>query len=131
MLMKNPFVLYGIPNCDTVKKARAWLDAAALPYRFHDYKKAGIDTCVLQVWCDEFGYEQVLNKKGTTWRQLDAALCKDLDQNTAITLMQQYPSLIKRPILDTGDRHLLGFNPGSYQSLLQSSPTLTQENNDV
>lgn len=111
-------MLYGIPNCDTVKKARAWLEAAALPYRFHDYKKAGIDTHTLQIWCDEFGYEQVLNKKGTTWRQLDAALCKDLDQDKVIKLMQQFTSLIKRPILDTGARRLLGFNQGGYQSLL-------------
>lgn len=116
--MTTPFVLYGIPNCDTVKKARAWLDAAGLPYRFHDYKKAGIDAATLKAWCEEFGYEQLLNKKGTTWRQLDPALQKDLGQARAIELMQQHTSVIKRPLLDTGARRLLGFDPGSYQSLL-------------
>ena len=116
--MTNSFVLYGIPNCDTVKKARTWLDAAALPYQFHDYKKSGIDAATLLAWCAEFGYEQVLNKKGTTWRKLDPALHKDLDQDKAIKLMQQNTSLIKRPLLDTGTRRLLGFNQDSYQSLL-------------
>ena len=122
--MKSPqpisasLVLYGIPNCDTVKKARAWLDAAGLPYRFHDYKKSGIDEHTLKAWCDEFGYEQVLNKRGTTWKQLDAALHQQLDQHKAIELMREHNSLIKRPMLDTGTRRLLGFNPASYQSLL-------------
>jgi arsenate reductase len=116
--MTTPFVLYGIPNCDTVKKARSWLDAAGLPYRFHDYKKAGIDAATLKCWCDELGYEQVLNKKGTTWRKLDPALQENLDSGKAIKLMQQQPSLIKRPLLDTGSRKLLGFDPGSWQSLL-------------
>ncbi|MES2624529.1 MAG: ArsC family reductase [Pseudomonadota bacterium] len=116
--MAGPFVLYGIPNCDTVKKARTWLDEAALPYRFHDYKKAGIDAATLQAWCNEFGYEQVLNKKGTTWRQLDDASQANINQDKAIKLMQQHTSLIKRPMLDTGARRLLGFNLGDYQSLL-------------
>jgi arsenate reductase len=111
-------VLYGIPNCDTVKKARTWLEANALPYRFHDYKKAGIDAATLRAWCTEFGYEQVLNKKGTTWRQLDPSVYKDLDQNKAIKLMQQHTSLIKRPMLETGSRRLLGFDQDSYQSLI-------------
>jgi arsenate reductase len=116
--MKNSLVLYGIPNCDTVKKARLWLDAAGLPYRFHDYKKAGIDGATLKAWCDELGYEQLLNRKGTTWRQLDPALQENLDQARAIKLMQQHTSLIKRPLLDTGSRRLLGFDQSSYQSLI-------------
>ena len=116
--MTTPFVLYGIANCDTVKKARAWLDAAGLPYHFHDYKKAGIDTATLESWCDEFGYEQVLNRKGTTWRQLDRRSQENLDQARAIKLMQQHTSLIRRPLLDTSKRRLLGFDLNSYQSLL-------------
>jgi Spx/MgsR family transcriptional regulator len=116
--MATLFVLYGIPNCDTVKKARSWLDAAGLSYRFHDYKKAGIDAVTLKSWCDELGYEQVLNKKGTTWRQLDPALQENLDQPKAIKLMQLHTSLIKRPLLDTGSGRLLGFDLSSYQSLL-------------
>jgi arsenate reductase (glutaredoxin) len=116
--MTIPFVLYGIPNCDTVKKAREWLDAAGVFYRFHDYKKAGIDAATLKSWCDELGYEQVLNKKGTTWRQLDSESQKNLNQARAIKLMQQHTSLIKRPLLDTGSQRLLGFNLSDYQSLL-------------
>ncbi len=116
--MTIPFVLYGIPNCDTVKKARVWLDAAGLSYRFHDYKKAGIDAATLKSWCDELGYEQVLNKKGTTWRQLDSVSQENLNQAKAIKLMQQHTSLIKRPLLDTGSLKLLGFKLSDYQSLL-------------
>lgn len=116
--MTTPFVLYGIPNCDTVKKARAWLDAADVPYRFHDYKKSGIDAATLKSWCDELGHEQLLNKKGTTWRQQDPALQQDLDEAKAIKLMQQHTSLIRRPLLDTGSQRVLGFEPATYRSLL-------------
>jgi arsenate reductase (glutaredoxin) len=116
--MQKPFMLYGIPNCDSVKKARTWLENAGLPYSFHDYKKAGIDADTLRRWCEEFGYEKVLNTKGTTWRKLDPELHENLDQDKAITLMQQHTSLIKRPLLDTGARRLLGFEQDAYQSLL-------------
>jgi arsenate reductase len=110
--------LYGIPNCDSVKKARTWLDKNGLAYDFHDYKKQGIDAATLKRWCAEFGHEQVLNQKGTTWRKLSDAERSDLNQAKAIRLMQAHPSLIKRPLLDTGERRVLGFSEAGYKALL-------------
>jgi arsenate reductase (glutaredoxin) len=110
--------LYGIPNCDTVKKARTWLDKHGIAYDFHDYKKQGIDAATLKRWCAEFGHEQVVNQKGTTWRKLDESQRAGFTQAKAIKLMQEYPSVIKRPLLDTGQRRLLGFSEVDYKSLL-------------
>lgn len=110
--------LYGIPNCDTVKKARAWLDSHGVAHAFHDYKKLGIDAKTLTMWCADFGFERVLNQKGTTWRKLDEAQRTNLTQVKALKLMQEYPSVIKRPVLDTGKRRLLGFSEEDYKSLL-------------
>lgn len=110
--------LYGIPNCDTVKKARTWLDKHGIAYDFHDYKKLGIDAATLKKWCAEFGYEQVLNTRGTTFRKLSDAQRADITQAKAISLMQEQPSLIKRPLLDTGKRRLLGFSEADYSTLL-------------
>jgi arsenate reductase len=111
-------VLYGIPNCDTMKKARQWLDAHGLTYAFHDYKKSGIDAATLQGWCRQLGYEPLLNTRGTTWRKLDDADRTDVDMGKAITLMQQQPSLIKRPVLAHGRQLLVGFDEASWQTLL-------------
>ena len=94
--------LYGIKNCDTVKKARAWLDKHGVAYAFHDYKTAGIDAPRLQKWCKELGWETVLNRAGTTFRKLDDAAKANLTEAKAITLMLAQPSMIKRPVLDTG-----------------------------
>ena len=110
--------LYGISNCDTVKKARAWLDAQALEYAFHDYKKAGIDTATLRRWCTVLGYEQLVNRRGTTWRKLPEAERSGLDEARALQLMQAQPSLIKRPLLDANGTLLLGFNETQWRSLL-------------
>lgn len=111
-------VLYGIPNCDTMKKARQWLDAHGITYAFHDYKKSGIDAATLQGWCHKLGYEPLLNTRGTTWRKLDDADRTDVDMGKAITLMQQQPSLIKRPVLAHGRQLLVGFNEADWQTLL-------------
>jgi Spx/MgsR family transcriptional regulator len=110
--------LYGIPNCDTVKKARAWLADKGLEYRFHDYKQQGIDAATLQRWCAAFGHDQVLNRRGTTWRKLSETQRASADQTGAIRLMQAQPSLIRRPVLDTGARLLLGFDEADWRSLL-------------
>ena len=88
--------LYGIPNCTSVKKARAWLDASGLAYQFHDYKKLSIDALTLKRWCDEFGYEFLINKRGTTWRKLLNSQQQELNEKKAIKLMQSQPSLIKK-----------------------------------
>lgn len=110
--------MYGIPNCDTVKKARSWLDKHKVVYQFHDYKKAGVDAADLKRWCKELGLEQMLNQRGTTWRKLDESERSNLTEAKAIKLMQAHPSVIKRPLLDTGKRLLLGFDETSYKDLL-------------
>src|SRR5258707_14038839 len=101
--------MYGIRNCDTVKKARAWLDARGVAYDFHDYKIAGIDEARLRAWSAELGWEKVLNRAGTTFRKLPDADKTGLDEGKAITLMLAQPSMIKRPVLDLGDPRLTGF----------------------
>lgn len=111
-------ILYGIPNCDTVKKARVWLDQHGVAHSFHDYKKAGIDRPRLEAWVAEHGWETVLNRAGTTFRALPAADKADLDADKAVALMLAQPSMIKRPVLDTGDRTLVGFKPERYASVL-------------
>ncbi len=110
--------LYGIPNCDTVKKARKWLDNHGIAYNFHDYKKAGIDKQTLESWCDRIGHEALLNTRGTTWRKLDGAQKQDVTPARAITLMVEQPSMIKRPVLVTGNKLLVGFDEPAWKSLL-------------
>jgi arsenate reductase len=107
--------IYGIPNCDTMKKARAWLDGHGVPYAFHDYKKAGIDRARLEGWCREVGWETLVNKAGTTFRALPDGDKARLDQNKAIALMNKQPSLIKRPVLEGSGPLLVGFKPEQYE----------------
>lgn len=111
-------ILYGIRNCDTVKKARAWLDARGIAYHFHDYKTAGVDETRLRAWAAEFGWERLLNRAGTTFRKLPDAAKEGLDADKAVALMLAQPSAIKRPVLDLGDRRLLGFGEASYEKEL-------------
>lgn len=111
-----PVTIYGIKNCDMMKKARAWLDARGTAYDFHDYKVAGIDRPRLAAWCREVGWEVLLNRAGTTFRKLPDADKQDLDAAKAVTLMLAQPSLIKRPVLDLGSRLLVGFKPDAYQA---------------
>ncbi|MFC5698223.1 ArsC family reductase [Pseudomonas sp. GCM10022186] len=106
--------LYGIKACDTMKKARTWLEEQGVSYSFHDYKASAIDRASLEKWCAEHGWETVLNRAGTTFRKLDDAQKADLDQDKAIALMLAQPSMIKRPVLDLGDRTLVGFKPDLY-----------------
>jgi Spx/MgsR family transcriptional regulator len=111
--------LFGIKACDTMKKARTWLDEHAVSYDFHDYKAVGIDREHLTQWCNEHGWEVVLNRAGTTFRKLDDERKADLDQSKAIELMLAQPSMIKRPVLDLGDRTLIGFKPDIYAAALK------------
>ena len=106
--------VYGIPNCDTVKKARVWLDAHGVAYAFHDYKAAGIGRDALENWAGQVGWETLLNRSGTTFRSLPDPDKQGLDQAKAIALMLAQPSTIKRPVLDLGDRLLVGFKPDQY-----------------
>ena len=116
--MKNDSVtLYGIPNCDTVKKARLWLDEHAGAYQFHDYKKAGISRETLAGWAKVVGWEVLLNRAGTTFRKLPDESKENLDERKALKLMVEQPSLIKRPVFETGKTLLVGFNPEKYSAL--------------
>ena len=110
--------LYGIPNCDTVKKARDWLTARGLDYTFHDYKKAGADPTKLAEWCHSAGWEKVLNRAGTTFRKLPDAQKLHLDQAKAIVLMAANPSCIKRPVVEHSGGLLVEFDPAVWAGAL-------------
>lgn len=109
--------LYGIRNCDTMKKARAWLDGHCIEYAFHDYKAAGIERERLQGWCDQLGWDALLNRAGTTFRKLSEAERAALDARRAIELMLAQPSMIRRPVLESGEKLLVGFKPERYAEL--------------
>jgi arsenate reductase (glutaredoxin) len=113
--------LYGIRNCDKVKKARAWLDDREIEYAFHDYKTAGIEAERLQRWCGELGWETLLNRAGTTFRKLPEADRQGLDAGKAVTLMLAQPSMIKRPVLDLGKQRIVGFKPEIYERALTAN----------
>jgi arsenate reductase len=106
--------IYGIKNCDTMKKARAWLDGHGVAYEFHDYKTAGAPKEKLKAWCDELGWETLLNRAGTTFRKLPEADKAGLNERKALALMLEQPSMIKRPVLEVGGKLLVGFKPDIY-----------------
>lgn len=110
--------IYGIKACDTMKKARAWLDGRGVAYAFHDYKALGIDRPRLERWIGQVGWEVLLNRSGTTFRALPDAAKVGLDAEKAIGLMLAQPSMIKRPVLDLGERLLVGFKPEIYDGAL-------------
>lgn len=109
--------IYGIPNCDTMKKARAWLAERGVAHDFHDYKRAGIDAERLAAWSAVVGWETLLNRAGTTFRQLGETDKAGIDEGKAIALMLAQPSLIKRPVLDADGRLEVGFKPERYAAL--------------
>ena len=113
-------ILYGIKNCDTMKKARAWLDARGVKYTFHDYKASGIDRDRLADWSRQVGWETLLNRAGTTFRKLPPAEQAGLDEKKAIALMLAQPSMIKRPVLEGGERLLVGFKPEVYAAQIDA-----------
>ena len=108
--------LYGIPNCDTVKKARNWLDANGIGYDFHDYKKAGADPAKLKTWCTGKCWETVLNRAGTTFKKLPDDSKAGLDETKAIALMLDQPSMIKRPVVEYAGGVLVGFKPAEWEA---------------
>lgn len=114
---------YGIPNCDTVKKARRWLDAKGVDYTFHDYKKEGADPERLARWSDAAGWETLLNRRGTTFRKLDESDKADIDRAKAIRLMQANPSLIKRPVVEHADGVLVGFDEAHWDEVFARIPS--------
>ncbi len=117
--MSSVTTIYGIKNCDTMKKARAWLEEHGVDYAFHDYKASGIDREHLQAWIKAVGWETVLNRAGTTFRKLPEADRENLTEAKAIKLMLEQPSMIKRPVLETGKgAPLVGFKPEIYAARL-------------
>ena len=112
--MTKPITIYGIKNCDTMKKARAWLDDHGVAYDFHDYKLAGIAKDKLKQWSDELGWETLLNRAGTTFKKLPDGDKEGLNERKALALMLAQPSMIKRPVLDLGGKLLVGFKPDIY-----------------
>ena len=114
--------IYGIRNCDKIKKARSWLEAHEMDYSFHDYKMAGIERNRLEYWCNELGWEVLLNRSGTTFRKLPDSDKHALDAHKATSLMLAHPSLIKRPVMDLHGRLLVGFKPESYEKAMCVSP---------
>jgi arsenate reductase (glutaredoxin) len=109
--------IYGIKNCDTMKKARTWLDGHKVDYSFHDYKASGIDKSTLEGWANKVGWEILLNRAGTTFRKLPDADKGDLTEKKAIGLMLAQPSMIKRPVLETKGKLTVGFKPEEYKKL--------------
>ena len=112
--------IYGIKNCDTMKKARAWLDQRGVKYVFHDYNTAGIERDVLEVWVHEAGWETLLNRAGLTFRKLPEKEKLGLTEQRAMALMLSQPSMIKRPVLDVGGRLLVGFRPQLYEKAFET-----------
>ena len=109
--------LYGIPNCDTIKKARSWLDKNKIDYQFHDYKKMGVPEKQLKQWVKQSGWEILLNKRGTTWRKLDETTKQSVNQKSAIKIMLDNPSIIKRPVLDADGKITVGFTESEYKAI--------------
>ena len=109
--------LYGIPNCDTMKKARTWLESHGVEHEFHDYKKSGIERAKLESWIQAVGWEVLLNRAGTTFRKLPDPAKANLTEARAVKLMLEQPSMIKRPVLERGKTLLVGFSPEKYSAL--------------
>src|SRR5690554_1076708 len=107
-------IVYGIKNCDSVKKARRWLDEHNIDYRFHDLRQDGLEPAMLANWLQSLDWETLLNKRGTTWRKLDDPRKNDLNQSTAIELMLANPTLIKRPVIETDDGCMVGFKESDF-----------------
>lgn len=112
--------LYGIPNCDTVKKARNWLDQAGVDHQFHDFRKDGLDSAQVQAWIDELGWETLVNKRSTSWKALDEGQRAAMDAQTALAAIMASPTLIKRPLLDNGQLRKVGFKAAEYETLFKA-----------
>ena len=109
--------LYGIKNCDTVKKARQWLDQHEVDYTFHDVRADGLERETVAAWLDELGWEKLVNKRSTSWKALDPSTRESMDADAALSAIMARPTLIKRPLLDTGHERFTGFSVANYQSI--------------
>lgn len=111
--------MFAIPNCNTVKKARTWLEENGIDYHFHNYKKDGIDEVTLKQWVGELGWDVVVNRKGMTWRKLDQETRESMDETMAINIMLENQSIIKRPLIIKEDKKILGFNEAEYEEFFK------------
>ena len=117
--MTDSVTIYGIANCDTIKKAKKWLSEHGLEFQFHDYRKQGLDPTLLRSWVDELGLETLLNKRGTTWRQLPDETKNNVNIESAIAIMLDNPAIIKRPLLVKGNERHVGFSDATYSKIFE------------
>ena len=117
VFLNSMMKLFGIPNCDTVKKARSWLDKHGVEYRFHDFRADGLNAVQVKSWIAEIGLETLVNKRSTTWKELSDSIKENFSAETAVTTIVENPTLIKRPLLDTGTQKIIGFKDTDYQSI--------------
>lgn len=117
-MSKKTITLYGIKNCDTVKKARTWLDKNHIDFQFHDFRSDGLSTHQVKAWLNELGWEKIINKRSTTWKTLGQSTKVILDNETAVDVIMDAPTLIKRPLLDTGSSIHVGFNIQDYEKIV-------------
>ncbi|GAB6041462.1 arsenate reductase [Endothiovibrio diazotrophicus] len=110
-------IIYGIRNCDTVRKALKWLDARGIEHQFHDFRIHGTDRAQLTVWAEEVGLDILINRRGPSWRKIPQERRECIDVPTAVELMVEFPTIIKRPVLDLGDRRIVGFSEATYEQL--------------
>ncbi len=111
-------IMYGIKNCDTIKKARRWLEERNISYEFHDFREHGVNPIQLRNWTNELGWQTLLNKRSTTWRKLPEESKQNMDEALALHIMEDQPTIIKRPVLETATGTLVGFNETTYQKTL-------------
>jgi len=111
-------VLYGISNCDTIRKAKKWLSAQGVDYQFHDFRKDGLEPALLKKWAKQAGWEVLLNKRGTTWRKLPEDVRNHINESSAIDMMLELPTMIKRPVLVNSKNILIGFNEEQYKQFI-------------
>lgn len=111
-------IMYGIKNCDTIKKARKFLETNNIDYEFHDFREDGLNSIQLRAWLKELGWEKVINKRSTTWRNLPDETKENMDETLAMVVAEQQPTIIKRPVLELADKVMIGFSEKTYQSLL-------------